>query len=467
MVSNMLKPTVGPIVGHTTTDHCRIFLRGDYANNLAFAAIRHRRQGDTTWSKGRFIQLKAHRDMSDVIVLNGLQADTLYEYQAGWFSLSNPTHTAQTIEKLPLQWPHATYCLRTQASETDTPRAYIVGSCRYLRITGGVPLFPGLGDRTFAGINSLVAKANPPVSAIMMMGDQVYLDDLNIVAPDRTCKSILFKYRTAFTQPHISKLMSGVPTYMILDDHEIEDNWPANKAVDDDVLYANAMQGYELYQASHGPAHQLLNDGALDKTLKRYWYRFSHGDIEWFVTDSRTQRNLTAKDRRILDEEQEHALLQWLINSQARVKLIVTSVLFYPDSKHDGADAWQAFADQRLRILETLRNHGVKNVFFVTGDIHGSMTCRLRHSQDLDFEVNTIVSSPFCNSKLLPYAKAADFIFDAPIARTPSGEYLSELTSKVVGQDNFARLYITAQSLQVTFHDRDGRTLQTVNIALH
>ncbi|EJL02239.1 PhoD family protein [Pseudomonas fluorescens Q2-87] len=461
----MFKPTVGPIIGHTTTDHCRIFLRGDYADNLVFAGVRHRRQGDTTWSKGHFVQLNAHRDMSDVIVLNGLQADTLYEYQAGWFSLLSPTHTVETIAELPLQWPRTTYRLRTQSGAADTPRAYVVGSCRYLRITGGVPSLPGLGDRTFAGINRLVEKANPPISAILMTGDQVYLDDLNVVAPDRTYKNILFKYRTAFTQPHISKLMSSVPTYMILDDHEIEDNWPANKTSRDAVLYANAMQAYGIYQASHGPAHEHSEDG-LNKSLKHYWYRLSHGDIEWFVTDSRTQRNLAADDRRILDEEQEQALLEWLINSRARVKLIVTSVLFYPDSKHNDADAWQAFPGQRLRVLETLRRHGIKNVFFVTGDIHGSMTCRLRHSQDPDFEVNTIISSPFCNSKLLPYAKAADFVFDAPIARTQSGEYHSELTSKVLGQDNFARLYITAQSVQVTFHDRDGLALQTVDIPL-
>src|SRR3546814_19116265 len=57
------------IVGHTTTDHARIFLRGDHANNRAFAGIRHRRQGDTRWSKGHFVQLEAYRDMSDVIVL--------------------------------------------------------------------------------------------------------------------------------------------------------------------------------------------------------------------------------------------------------------------------------------------------------------------------------------------------------------------------------------------------------------
>ncbi|QBZ87605.1 alkaline phosphatase family protein [Pseudomonas viciae] len=462
----MFKPTVGPIVGHTTTDHARIFLRGDRDNNLVFAGIRHRRQGDKTWSKGHFVQLKAYRDMSDVIVLQGLQPDTTYEYQAGWLSPLSPTHTVETIQELPLQWPRETYCLRTPTGKTSTPRAYIVGSCRYLRITRGIPLLPGLGDRTFAGINRIVEQANPPISAVLMTGDQVYLDDLNVLAPDRNYKNILFKYRTAFAQPQIRKLMSAVPTYMTLDDHEIEDNWPANKTGNDEVLYANAMNAYALYQASHSPTHELSSDGTLNKSLKRYWYRFAHGDIEWFVTDSRTQRNLSADDRRILDEEQEQSLLKWLIHSPARVKFVVTSVMFFPDSKRNDGDAWQAFPQQRLRLLETIRSHGIKNVIFVSGDVHGSMTSRLLHSQDPDFEVNTLVSSPFYNSKLLPFAKSSDFIFDHPLARTENGEYQYELTSKVVSQNNFARLYVTAQSVQVTFHDRDGSPLQTLDIPL-
>ncbi|NUT85727.1 alkaline phosphatase family protein [Pseudomonas corrugata] len=458
----MFKPTVGPIVGHTTTDHARIFLRGDKDPRLpVFAGLRYRRQGYTRWTNEHFIQLHAHRDMSDVVILRNLQAGTIYEYQAGWFTAS---HTA-TPEPLQ-QWPVDIHRLRTPHAEAGTPHAYIVGSCRYLRITAGAPSTPELGDRTFAGIQRIVDQANPPISGVLMAGDQVYLDDLNIVAPDRTYKDILFKYRTVFSQPHISKLMSTVPTYMILDDHEIEDNWPANRQVNDDILYANAMSAYDLYQASHSPAHALTSDGILSRSLPHYWYQFAHGDIEWFVTDSRTRRNLSRADRRILDIEQERSLLEWLVNSTARVKFIVTSVMFYPDRTLDDGDAWQAFPQQRLRLLECIRRHGIKNVIFVSGDVHGSMTSRLCHSQDPDFEVHAIVASPFCNSELLPYAAASNFIFKAPMARTENGDYHYELTGTVVSQDNFAHLHVAAQSIHVTFHDRDGYPLQKVHIPL-
>jgi alkaline phosphatase D len=200
--------------------------------------------------------------------------------------------------------------------------------------------------------------------------------------------------------------------------------------------------------------------------LHPFWYSFSEGDIGWFVTDSRTRRNLAADDRRILDEQQEQALLDWLINHPARVKLLVTSVMFYPDRKSNGDDAWQGFPEQRLRLLEAIRVHRVKNVIVVSGDVHGSLTSRLIHSADPDFEVHTIVSSPLCNSKMLPYAKASTFILDQPLARTAAGDYRHELTSAVISQDNFAHVRVDAEQVHVSYHDRDGALLQSVALAL-
>ena len=467
MDSKLVKPTVGPIIGHSTTNHVRIFLRGDKQKDASvFAGIRYRRLGEEQWSKGLFAKLDNLRDMCEVFTLNDLAADTDHEYQAGWFCPMNPVHTVETVEELPLQWPRQIHRFRTRSSQPTLPRAYVVGSCRYLRITAGVASAPHLGDRIFASISNLVEHADPPISAMLMTGDQIYVDDLNIVAPDRELKEILHKYRVAFTQPNIAKLMSGLPTYMILDDHEIEDNWPAKRNKSDDHLYTNAIKAYELYQASHSPAQQLSGNGQINKKLDKYWYQFTEGDIEWFITDSRTRRNLSEVDRRILDVEQEQALCQWLIHSPARVKFVVTSVMFYPDRKRLGDDAWQAFPEQRLRLLETIRTHRIKNVFFVSGDVHGSLTSRLTHSEDPDFEVHTIVSSPLCNSKLLPYAKASTFILDQPLARTAAGDYRHELTSNVISHDNFAHLIVDADRIDVRYHDRDGHFLESASILL-
>lgn len=464
----MLNPTVGPIIGHTTTNQTRIFVRGDFQDNSAvFAGIRYRVTDSKQWHYGRFIRLDKQRDMSGVLLLDNLNADTDYEYQTGCFSPMSPTHTIESVAELPLQWPRETYRLRTRSSQVLQPRAYILGSCRYLRLTAGIPVLPHQGDRIFASISQLIEGAQPPVSAIMMSGDQIYADDLNLIAPDREYNEIIAKYRAAFSQPNIRRLMSGTSTYMILDDHEIEDNWPANAGTSDEALFHNAMAAYEIYQASHSPACSLTTNGQIEhSSLKHYWYQFSDGDIEWFVTDSRTRRNLSSENRRILDEEQEQALCKWLIESPARVKFVVTSVMFYPDRKMNGEDAWMGFPEQRLRLLETIRQHRIRNVVFISGDVHGSLTSRLTHSDDPDFEVHTIVSSPLSNSKLLPYATASTFILDKPLARTDAGVYRHTLTSEVVSQDNFAHMVVDAGHILVNYHDRDGKRLQTINIPL-
>jgi len=468
MDSNMFKPTVGPIVGHTTTNQTRIFMRGEVQDNASvFAAMRYRQADTQTWSKALFTRLSAALDMSHVFVLEHLQADTEYEYQTGWFSPMSPVHTVESIAELPLQWPREIQRLRTRAATTRQPRAYILGSCRYLRMTAGVAELPQLGDRIFASINQLIEGAEPPISATLMTGDQVYVDDLNLIAPDREYHDILKKYRAAFTQPNIRRLMAGTSTYMILDDHEIEDNWPARAIHADQALFRNAMDAYALYQASHSPACALTTNGQVDRSsLKHYWYQFSDGDIEWFVTDSRTRRNLAASDRRILDDAQEHALCQWLVNSTARVKFVVTSVMFYPDRRTNGEDAWQGFPQQRLRLLELIRTQRISNVVFISGDVHGSLTSRLTHSEDPDFEVHTIVSSPFYNSVLLPYAKASTFILDQPLVRTPAGDYQHELSSTVISQDNFAHMRVEADQILINYHDREGKQLQSISLKL-
>ena len=80
--------------------------------------------------------------------------------------------------------------------------------------------------------------------------------------------------------------------------------------------------------------------------------------------------------------------------------------------------------------------------------------------------VHTIVSSPLFNSKLLPYANADSFILDQPLAGLGHGSYHQKLTSPVVSQDNFARMTIDTERINVDYYDKQGTLLQSVGIAL-
>lgn len=458
------QPTVGPILGYTTPENVRIFMRGEADNNYpVFAGIRHRKVGGNAWSTGVYSRLNTQCDMAGTLALTNLSADTHYEYQAAWFSTSSQDHTPETVARLPLQWPETTYTFKTASPERKRTHRYVVGSCRYLRLTLGIASAPHLGDEIFRAIKSLNDKHR--LDGLLMVGDQVYVDDLNIVAPDREYSSITRKYRAAFSQPHIRTLMATTPTYMILDDHEIEDNWPTKQGSNDKHLYANAMRAYETYQCSHSPIHELSPTGDINYQLDQYWYSFSNGDTDWFVMDCRTERTLSGSDKNMIGPEQEQALLQWLTNSTAKVKFVVSSVLFLLDQKKHSTD-WAAYPDQRNRILETIRSHKISNVIVVCGDIHGSLTSQLTHSEDPDFIVHTIVSSPLCNSKMLPYAKASDLFFDKPLTVVGNGAYLPALSSAFVSQDNFACITLEQHELKVDYHDNKGTILESVTIAL-
>lgn len=83
-------PTVGPIVGHTTHDQARIFLRGELqwegsTIRRCFGVVRWKAKNAKNWSAPLFNKLSPNFDMTAVLVLEDLAPKTRYEYQCGWF----------------------------------------------------------------------------------------------------------------------------------------------------------------------------------------------------------------------------------------------------------------------------------------------------------------------------------------------------------------------------------------------
>src|SRR5262249_44741559 len=162
------------------------------------------------------------------------------------------------------------------------------------------------------------------IHGIAMLGDQIYADDLKGVGPDQSIDQYLERYRIVFGQPHFRNLTCRFPTYMILDDHEIEDNWPSNADDEDWVTrYPAAIHAYQIYQVSHGPVLQLDHDNRLTGTPEVFWYTFQDGCCDWFVMDCRNERiwSTDATKRRAITPKQMEALLKWLGDGSGRVKI--------------------------------------------------------------------------------------------------------------------------------------------------
>ena len=272
------------------------------------------------------------------------------------------------------------------------------------------------------------------------------------------------RYRDVFGQKYIKKLMSQVPTYMTLDDHEIEDNWPSNSSDKDLVTkYPAAMHAYLTYQLSHSPLFEISNN-RVTGTPEKYWYTFRDGCCEFFALDTRTERELSDDEstRKILSDEQFNALKDFLAAKTRRVKFVFSSVPFFPDSKRVNRDKWSGFLKQRTELLEFIKNNRIRKVVFISGDIHCSLSAELKCAEDPSFKIISVISSPFYWP--YPHSKESNYTLRGSLPTDGSGNnYRVEKARPVHSTDNFTRIDVSTDKIRVRVYSRKGQLLGTKN----
>ena len=411
-------------------------------------------------SAARFFKMNPNFDMTGVVRFEDLSPEIVYEYQMGWFF--SDLDLTDLWPDFPLEWTDVdTIAFKTGATDPTRPRSFVFGSCRYLLRLFGRVWLDKRGDKTFRSVLEQI-DAGVQTDQIVMSGDQIYADDLNILAPDETLDVYNERYRTVFSQAHIRQLMSRVPTYMTLDDHEIEDAWPANATLRDWVVkYPAAIHAYVTYQASHGPLLEMVAPNKMVGVPRKLWYSFSDGCCDFFVTDTRTERYLGdgPGERRIISNHQMDALKNWLTDGSGRVKFVVTAVPFFPDAElpQDRADKWGGFVWQRTQILDLIRRENVKRVVFLGGDLHLSTKSELVSPGAPGFKVLSIVSSPFYWP--YPHAGWRDFQLTGQLDVTSDNVYEVVNSGPIQATDNFTRVSTDLDRLKLEVFSRKGELL--------
>jgi len=306
-MSTLREPSLGPIVGHTTDRASRIWIRGaevgDEDANLsedtrtigvlavaakdfkpipvdsrpAFYFRLHREYDRTgTFVLGEQHSFKASRAPSDARARKyPLEPGRAYTVQVGSLTIDDSRDNDEIVESNDLSRllprPHvwcpeldaldprrSTAIVRTGRDPAKTAGAltFLLGSCRY----------PGLAwkrkhaDRIFGPMAREIdgTAGNPPASFSLMVGDQIYADMFHRLIPiglADTAEEFQERYLTAFGSRNMSRLLRTSPTYMILDDHEIEDNWTQDRIHGraKRQLFNVAIGAYCSYQWSHGP----------------------------------------------------------------------------------------------------------------------------------------------------------------------------------------------------------------------
>src|ERR1044072_7714509 len=128
-------PTVGPIVGYTTHDQARIWLRGDFQTGpngfrRCFGVARIAQVGAHV-GPSQYVKMPPHFDMTGVIAFTGLLPETTYNYQAGWFLADSELDDAKSIQNL--DWSNIeSIQFRTGTMDDSRSRSYVLGWCLYL-----------------------------------------------------------------------------------------------------------------------------------------------------------------------------------------------------------------------------------------------------------------------------------------------------------------------------------------------
>jgi alkaline phosphatase D len=268
---------------------------------------------------------------------------------------------------------------------------------------------------------------------ILLLGDQIYADAYEYNGIGKIACS-LPEYRDVYTytwsRPPFRELLVNLPAFMILDDHEVDDDWgwvnnqrqtarvpfwdriirlfqgrPQNERRLPLHRVQDALQAYWEHQAMHAPAFKLPPqlDWRDQYTLLpddpgSLAYSFTFGAAAFFVMDARSMRVLNHRQKTILGAGQWQALENWLLSvkNQYPVKFLVSSsALLYRLWIDVARDRWSGFPKERNRLLNFLTTHDIQGVYILAGDLHAAHGVRVDLHTSAE---NTIRLWEFCSS---------------------------------------------------------------------
>lgn len=309
---------------------------------------------------------------------------------------------------------------------TDPPNfSFIMGSGTYINEEKHDRPGKGYGD----GYQIFNSMANVNPDFMIWLGDNIYLRE-----PDWNSKTgIYHRYTHTRSLPEMQALLASTHNYAIIDDHDFGPN-------DSDRSFWNknqTLEAFDLFWAN--PSHGVGNiEGAITS--------FQWGDADFFLLDNRTYRAPNKRktgERTQLGEEQ----LQWLFDNLAAsygtFKFVVMGGQLLSTSPTYESYSNYGFEVERQRIIDYIYAENIKNVVFLTGDVHFSEIAVLR--EDGKPTIWDITTSPL-NSGVNIYAEEKHNKLRVP--------------ESVIMERNFAKIKLTGpikqRKLNLTYYGSDG-----------
>ena len=80
---------------------------------------------------------------------------------------------------------------------------------------------------------------------------------------------------------------------------------------------------------------------------------------------------------------------------------------------HSKGDGWRIFTRDRHRLFDSIRDHSISGVIYLSGDVHNSLVWEHPESERVGYPFVEVISSGIANSELLSFASID---FDTTIA---------------------------------------------------
>lgn len=235
---------------------------------------------------------------------------------------------------------------------TDPPDfRFATGSCAYINET--VYDRPG---RPYGGEYEVFQSMHAQKPDMMLwLGDNIYLREVDW----NSWTGIVKRYTHARSLPEMQPLLASAHHYAIWDDHDFGPN-------DSDRSFIHKDKTLEAFKLFWGNPTYGLPD------LKGITSFFQWADMDFFLLDNRyhkTPNDRKTGERTMFGEEQLEWLLDALAFSQASFKFVVTGGLVL--NPNPGGEKMSSIApEERARLLRRIEEEGIKNVIFLTGDVH-------------------------------------------------------------------------------------------------
>ncbi len=310
--------THGPMVGHTTAESTRIWVRADGAAELQV------RLSSTDGQKilSRVVTLQQEKNYCATVVVSGLTPVTEYRYTLLLDGVEQPVRYNQSV---------------TTFAASGRPRRLRIGFGHSIR---------GPGDQiTWRAIDS------KKFDLFILMGDNVYSNTTQTAAHRNA-------YLKARSDPSFSAFAAHTPIYAIWDDHDYgKDN--------SDRTQPGREQSLKVFRELWPNPRPQTNG------RPGIWTRFAIGQAEFFLLDVRYDRSPDndpdGPSKSMLGLAQRQWLLESLRDSSGKFKFLVSGSSW----NCGGVESWNhRFRYEYDLILAALRRDRVTGVVLLGGDQH-------------------------------------------------------------------------------------------------